>query len=106
MELADTTCERIEKTAAPLSADQTTELLAQVPSWSLTDKGLARAFRFKDFPEAMGFVNRIAELAEAQQHHPDMAISYSRVTLSLITHKIGGLSRNDFILAAKIDRMT
>lgn len=66
---------------------------------------LIREFICKDFREAMTLVNRVADLAEAEQHHPDIEISYNKVRLKLSTHSIGGLSRNDFILAAKIDRI-
>jgi len=62
-------------------------------------------FKFKGFREAMGFVNKVADIAEEEGHHPDIWISWNRVKLTLTTHKIGGLSRNDFIVAAKVDRV-
>jgi 4a-hydroxytetrahydrobiopterin dehydratase len=64
-----------------------------------------RRFEFRDFVQAMRFVNRVADLAEQQGHHPDIAIHWNKVDLTLWTHKIGGLHENDFILAAKINRL-
>ena len=78
-----------------------------MPGWRLEEKAtrLARRFEFRDFVEAMKFVNRVADVAESQAHHPDIAIHWNRVDLLLWTHKIGGLHENDFILAAKVDRL-
>ncbi len=67
------------------------------------DTEIKREFRFKDFRQAMEFVNSVAAIANEQDHHPDIFISYNKVQLTLSTHKIGGLSLNDFIVAAKID---
>jgi 4a-hydroxytetrahydrobiopterin dehydratase len=78
---------------------------AQIPEWTLTDKSLERDFTFKDFRQAIAFVNRIADVAESENHHPDITIAYNKVHLTLSTHNIGGLSRNDFIVAAKIDKV-
>jgi 4a-hydroxytetrahydrobiopterin dehydratase len=82
-------------------------LMEQVPSWELKpdEQKLLRRFKFKDFREAMAFVNRIADLAEEEGHHPDIHISWNRVRLELTTHAIKGLSENDFIMAAKISDM-
>ncbi len=66
---------------------------------------LRREFRFPDFAAALAFVNRIGELAEGEQHHPDIALGWGRVAVATYTHSIGGLSENDFILAAKIDAL-
>lgn len=82
-------------------------LLGETPEWSL-DEGatrLVRRFEFVDFGKAMEFVNRVADIAEEEGHHPDIAIHWNRVDLVLWTHKIGGLHENDFILAAKINRV-
>lgn len=82
------------------------------PEWRLEGKGdktdgknkkIERKFKFKDFKEAMSFINKVAPIAESEGHHPDIEISYNRVELELTTHAIGGLSPNDFIMAAKID---
>jgi 4a-hydroxytetrahydrobiopterin dehydratase len=82
------------------------ELVATLEGWTLDGERLRRHFRFKDFAGAMRFVNRVAELAEAEGHHPDLAVhDWNRVDVSTWTHSIGGLSENDFILAGKIDRI-
>ena len=65
----------------------------------------ARELRFKDFAPAMASVNRLAEVAEAEGHHPDFCVSWNRVELELVTHAIGGLSENDFIMAAKMNEL-
>lgn len=82
-------------------------MLAAVPDWKLEENGtrLTRRFEFEDFRKAMEFVNRVADVAEEQQHHPDIAIHWNKVDLMLWTHKIGGLHENDFILAAKVDQL-
>jgi 4a-hydroxytetrahydrobiopterin dehydratase len=92
--------------ASPLKKEEAVELLSRVQGWELSGKTqITREFKFKNFLDAMGFVNRVAETAEAEGHHPDIDIRYNRVKLVLSTHAIGGLSENDFILAAKIDRL-
>lgn len=77
----------------------------EIPEWTLHQKSIEREFRFKNFKESMAFVAKVAALSEEEGHHPDMSIFYGRVKLQLTTHAIGGLSDNDFILAAKIDRL-
>jgi 4a-hydroxytetrahydrobiopterin dehydratase len=77
--------------------------LARVPGWAHAGRAIARTYRFDDFPGALAFVNRVGELAERQNHHPDIDIRYNEVTLSLWTHDAGGLSERDFQLAAAID---
>lgn len=72
--------------------------------WQVEDgKKIEKKFKFKDFKEAMSFVNKVAELAETEGHHPDIEISYNKVQIELTTHAIGGLSTNDFIVASKIE---
>lgn len=87
----------------PLSGRQIDGLLVQVPGWSLSGREIRREFKLKDFRQAMEFVNKVAAIADEQDHHPDIHISYNRVSLVLTTHRIGGLSMNDFILAARIN---
>lgn len=90
-----------------LPADQIQELLRQVSDWSVVEDGkkIQRTIKFKTFAEGIVFVVQVAKLAEEEGHHPDFQINYSKVTLELWTHAIGGLSDNDFILAAKIDAL-
>jgi 4a-hydroxytetrahydrobiopterin dehydratase len=105
--LAERRCEPCRGGVPPLSADRAAELAAATPGWRLEENAtrLARQFRFRDFVEAMKFVNRVADLAEEQGHHPDILIHWNTVDLVLWTHKIGGLHENDFILAAKIQKL-
>ncbi|OGI57290.1 hypothetical protein A3B85_02855 [Candidatus Nomurabacteria bacterium RIFCSPHIGHO2_02_FULL_37_13] len=81
------------------------EYIAQVSEWTLSEdvKQISKEYKFKDFIGAINFVNNVAEIAEREGHHPDIHIHYNKVLLKLSTHAIGGLSENDFILAAKID---
>lgn len=85
---------------------QEEELIKQTPNWTLlreeTHK-IYRIFRFKNFKDAIKFVNKIADLAEKEGHHPDIKITYNKVQLELFTHAAAGLSENDFIMASKID---
>jgi 4a-hydroxytetrahydrobiopterin dehydratase len=89
--------------ATPLSGRQVDGLLPQVPGWTLSGRELRREFKLKDFRHALELVDAVAAIADEQDHHPDIHISYNRVALVLTTHKIGGLSMNDFILAARIN---
>ena len=106
-DLAARACVPCRGGTPPLSEEAARTLLSAVPLWSLGEKGtrLSRRFEFRNFVEAMEFVNRVADLAEAQGHHPDIAIHWNKVDLLLWTHAIGGLHENDFILAARIDRL-
>lgn len=69
------------------------------------DHHLVKTFKFKDFRGAVAFTNQVADVAEAENHHPDLDVSWGKVRVTLFTHKAGGLTENDFILAAKIDRI-
>ena len=74
--------------------------------WQVVDEHhLERTFRFPDFRQALAFTNRVGELAEAEDHHPDLHLAWGKVVMQVWTHKIGGLSENDFILAAKADAL-
>ena len=69
------------------------------------ERQLEKEYRFKDFREALGFTNKVGELAEAQGHHPDIYLAWGKVKLSIWTHKINGLTESDFVLAAKADKL-
>ncbi len=103
MKLAEMKSQPIKAGVTPLSRKKAEALLLQIPSWSLEERELRREFKFKDFRGAMAFVNLVAEIANEEDHHPDILISYNRVRITLSTHKISGLSMNDFIVAAKTD---
>jgi len=98
-------CTACEGGIPPMTAEQIAKYRPQIDAaWEVIDnKKIRREFKFKDFKEAMVFVNNVANLAEEQGHHPDISIYYSKVVIELWTHKINGLFINDFILAAKID---
>jgi 4a-hydroxytetrahydrobiopterin dehydratase len=81
------------------------ELSRKVPEWTLREREIARQFEFKGFPQSIDFVNRIAGLAEKRNHHPDISISYDKVTLTLSSHDAGGLTSRDFDLAYEVDRL-
>jgi 4a-hydroxytetrahydrobiopterin dehydratase len=91
-----------------VSEEKEEELKKQIPNWLLLRDGthrLRRQFKLKNFKEAIVFVNKIAEIAESEGHHPDIYIVYNKVQIDLFTHAVGGLSENDFIMAAKIDTL-
>ena len=107
-DLAARHCVPCEGGTPPMTRAEAERYLAQVAGWQLVEGEplkIARGVKRKDFAEAMAFVNSIADLAEREQHHPDICISWNRVKLELFTHAIGGLSENDFIMAAKIDEL-
>lgn len=89
-----------------MTPDEAKPYLDEIKEWKVIDgKKIRREFKFKDFKEALAFVNKIGEIAEEEGHHPDIELGYGRVAVNLSTHAIGGLSTNDFIVAAKIDRL-
>lgn len=104
MTLASEHPQEYPKGTAPLSSDESDQLALEVSDWRVEGSHLTREFAFKDFHQAFSFVARVALLAEAESHHPDITISWNRVGLSFWTHTADGLTRNDFIMAAKIDR--
>ncbi len=85
------------------------ELRPQVPEWQIVEKDgikrIERSFKFKDFLEALNFTNKVGEIAEEEGHHPGIMTEWGRVTVEWWTHKIKGLHRNDFVMAAKTDRL-
>lgn len=106
MSLIEEKCHRPSPSEKPLGTDEAHKLLKEVPGWNLKDDSIERNFKFRDFRESMDFVNRVAEIANSEDHHPDIHIMYNRVRLVFSTHKINGLSRNDFIMAAKTSSLT
>ena len=107
-ELSEKHCVPCEGHVAPLPADQARRLLQQLPGWQLQQDGkrIRREWRVKDFATALDFFRRIGEVAEAEDHHPDLHLTgYRNVAIELSTHAVNGLTENDFILAAKIDQL-
>ncbi len=106
MELADRKCVPCQGGTPPMTRREFEPLLTQLEGWEVPeDKKLVKTFRFKNFVEAVDFVNRITQVAEEEGHHPDLYVAWGKVTVYLWTHKIDGLSESDFIMAAKIDRL-
>lgn len=88
-----------------LNKEQIDQRIAQLDHWELKDNAIGRSLKFKDFREAMDFVNAVADEAEKMDHHPDIFISYNKVELTLTTHSEGGLTEKDFTLAEKINQL-
>lgn len=100
-------CVPCEGGVDPLKGEKLAALLPAVPSWEVVEEErIEKEFTFKNFKEALIFINKVGELAESEGHHPDINLhNYKRVTISLMTHAINGLSENDFIMAVKIDQV-
>lgn len=107
-ELSEKKCVPCEGGVAPLTKAEAEKLRAKLAAdWKVADdaKSLRREFRFKDFYRAMSFVNAIAHIANIEDHHPDLEVGWGYCNVVFSTHAIKGLSENDFICAAKIDRV-
>ncbi len=108
IELSTRRCKPCTGQTPPLTPAEIRVFQALVPEWSLTDDGkrIVRSWRVKNFLVGLDFFRRIAELAENEDHHPDLhLVNYREVTVELWTHAVGGLTENDFIMAAKIDTL-
>ena len=105
--LAEKTCTPCRGGVPPLTRDEAQRFQAQAPNWELRDNArrIERTFRFRNFREALAFVQEVGELAETEGHHPDISFGWGNVTVSLSTKKIKGLHENDFIMASKVDRV-
>ena len=88
-----------------LSEEEIEARLSEVPGWTRDGKSITRTWKFRDFPEALRFINRVGELAESMDHHPDISNSWATVKLALTTHDKGGLTNLDFELATKINAL-
>ncbi|MEK6852862.1 MAG: 4a-hydroxytetrahydrobiopterin dehydratase [Nanoarchaeota archaeon] len=109
MDLTQEKCVACEGGFPSMALDKINKYLKEVKGWELIQEAgvykIKKTFKFKDFTESMKFVNEIAELAEDEQHHPDILIRWNRVTVTSFTHAIKGLFENDFIIAAKADKI-
>jgi 4a-hydroxytetrahydrobiopterin dehydratase len=106
-DLASKTCVPCRGGVPPLAGDELKSLAQQVPHWKVIDAHhITRSFAFPDFRQALAFVNQVGEIAEQQGHHPDILLSWGKAEVTTYTHKINGLTESDFILAAKIDRIS
>lgn len=106
--LTEQKCQACEGGVSPLDRSEAQEFMDQIHTdWSLSEDGrsIERAFKFKNFYHTIAFVNALAWIANREDHHPDLEVGYNRCKVQFSTHSIGGLSRNDFICAAKIDAL-
>lgn len=97
-------CTALEGQGA-MSGPEIERHLAAVPGWALVNGAIEKRYDFPDFHRTMAFVNAVAWVAHAEDHHPDLAVGYSRCTVRFNTHSVGGISLNDFICAAKVDAL-
>jgi 4a-hydroxytetrahydrobiopterin dehydratase len=106
MKLTEKKCVPCEGGVPPFDKKKINQYIRQLPKgWKIVDdKAIQKEFKFKSFPLTMAFVNKIALIAQEEGHHPDMEVHYSRVLVEFSTHAVGGLSENDFIMAAKIEQ--
>lgn len=104
-DLASKSCVPCRGGVPPLSMDVASRLMEQLDGWSFEQGHLAKSYYFPDFASALAFVNRIGAIAEEQNHHPDIYMTWGKVSLEIWTHKIDGLTESDFILAAKFDEI-
>ncbi|MEM8719498.1 MAG: 4a-hydroxytetrahydrobiopterin dehydratase [Cyanobacteria bacterium P01_G01_bin.39] len=106
MTLAVTLClQTLNVNAMPLTQAQIEQKIQTIPQWQQEQQTITRTFEFKNFVEAIAFINRLVDPAESAGHHPDLAISYNKVTVSLTTHDAGGLTQMDFDLAQQISEL-
>ena len=109
MDLTKKHCIPCEGGIPPMSGKEENKYMKKVKEWNLSRKGIhkiSRRFLFRTFLQAVDFVNKIAKLAEKEHHHPDLHLHYNKLDVDLYTHAVHGLSENDFILAAKIDKLS
>jgi 4a-hydroxytetrahydrobiopterin dehydratase len=105
--LTEETAQALPKGSPAMDSQEAGTLMNEIGDWQMSDdaKAIHRSFKFKNFYETVAFVNAVAWIANQQDHHPDLEVSYNRCTVHFSTHSVGGLSRNDFICAAKIDAL-
>lgn len=94
-----------QNTQPHLTQIESEALLQQLPQWQIENDTLTKTFQFSNYYETMAFVNASAWISHQQDHHPDLIVRYKRCTVNYITHSVQGLSRNDFICAAKLDQL-
>src|SRR5581483_4915632 len=106
-ELASRTCVPCRGNIPALKGNELASLHEQLPAWKVVNEHhLTRTFTFPDFKQALDFVNRVGAVAEEQGHHPDIVLTWGKAEITLWTHKVDGLTESDFIMAAKIDRLS
>lgn len=106
MKLEEKRCKPCEGGIPSLTKEESEEYLKQINNWILENNSIIKKFKQKNFIEAISFINKIAKVAEEEQHHPDILVyGWNKVKVTMSTHAINGLSENDFIVAAKIDKI-
>lgn len=105
--LASGHCKPLRGAEHRVSEARVVDLLRALPGWEVIDDGeaIAKTFRFKDYHQTIAFVNAVAEIANAEDHHPDLSVHYDRCEVRYSTHDVGGLSDNDFICAGKVESL-
>ena len=107
MNLAEKTCVPCRGGVPPLTVAEFEPMLAELKDWHVEDdKKLSKTFKLKNFRQALDLANKVGEIAEQQGHHPDLFVAWGELRVELWTHKVSGLTESDFILAAKIDRVS
>lgn len=106
-ELSQKKCVPCEGGQPPIPKERAKEIAKQLQGWTVSGDGrwISKEFKFPDFKNAMHFAGKVGDIAEQEQHHPDLQISWGKTVVELTTHAIDGLSENDFIIAAKIDAL-
>lgn len=104
-ELAAQACQPLRGAEHRLSEPEVVKHLNLLPGWTLERGQIVKRFEFRNYYETMAFVNAVAHIAHQQDHHPDLIVSYNRCEVRYNTHDVGGLSRNDFVSAAKLERL-
>ena len=106
-ELTQKRCIPCEGGTLPLERSDSEKLLLQLPGWELSDDGkkISKQYVYANFAEALAFADKVGVIAEQENHHPDLLISWGKANVTLSTHSIGGLSENDFIVASKIEEI-
>jgi 4a-hydroxytetrahydrobiopterin dehydratase len=106
MKLAEKTCVSCHGGVPSLTPEESDALMREVMGWDVVDNHhLVKTLKFKNFAQALDFVNSVGAIAEEQNHHPDIALAWGKVKIEVWTHKINGLTESDFIFAAKVDRI-
>ena len=107
MGLSNKKCTPCNKGGASLSENELISFCDEVPNWTISDKkdSINRDFKFRNFEDALDFLNKVGKIAEQENHHPDVKIGWGYCNVTLQTHSIGGLHENDFIVAAKINEI-
>lgn len=105
MTLSALASESCKSTVAALKSDKSKALLKSLPGWNSGEGSISKTFPFKDYHETMAFVNAVAWIAHQQNHHPDMEVGYNKCVVRYSTHSVGGVSKNDFICAARVESL-